>query len=394
MNFLPRRLYFTYLLCFLLLFCCCTHDGERNPEYSDIPINSSKEPLAIPDNETANEIMFQFIKKYNIPGVSLAIAKSGKLIYAKGYGYANIEKKDTVVTSNLFRIASLSKPMTSVAIMGLVEDGAISIENNVFGDEGILQNEFGTEPYSPWIQKITIKDLLEHTSGGWGNDLEDPMFLTFDFNHDQLISSTLDEIPLKNEPSTNWEYSNFGYCILGRIIEKVTGQDYEVYVKNKLALLGVKNAYVSNNSRQKHPNEVEYYSKENLDPYSFNIKRMDSHGGWVMTALDFLKFTVRVDGFSSVDDILKPETIKVMTTASPQNSNYAKGWAVNPLGNWWHQGGIPGSSSIVIRNQDGYCWVILLNSRVSTREYEESLDRLGWDIINQSKFEAEYGLLQ
>ena len=382
-----------YALISLLLFCNCTNDNEEILKSSQIPVDSSKEVLNIDSNEVANQLVVDFMVKYDIPGLSLAISKTGKLVYAKGYGYANVEKKDTVTTSHVFRIASLSKPITSVLVMKLIEEGKISIDDKVFGENSILGFDYGTPPYRPWITDITVKNLLEHTAGGWGNDAEDPMFKKPAYGNDDLISYILDQVPLINKPGTNWEYSNFGYCILGRVIEKITGKEYPVYGKEFFSSFGVSMAGIAQNSGNRYNNEVKYYSQQDESPDDFNIERMDANGGWVMSALDYLKFLIRVDGFTAIDDILEESTVELMTTPSNQNPNYAKGWAVNNLDNWWHQGGLPGTASIFIRTGDEYCWVILLNSRMPTNDFSINLDRLGWDIIHKSAFEDSYDFL-
>ena len=105
--------------------------------------------------------------KYNVPGLSLAIAKDDKLIYAKGFGYANTSTGEKVTPESLFRIASISKSFTSVAIMKLIQNGKLTMNSSVFGDSGILGNQYGITSPGSNITSITIGELLHHTCGGW-----------------------------------------------------------------------------------------------------------------------------------------------------------------------------------------------------------------------------------
>ena len=167
-----------------------------------------------------------FMTNYSIPGLSIAITYNENLVYVKSYGYAITETNQPVTNQNLFRIASLSKQITSIAIMKLMDQGRILPSDTVFGPRGILDTLYGTQPYGPFISDITVYELLHHTEGGWPNDATDPMFTNPTMTAAQLISWTLDNRPLSNVPGTTYAYSNFGYCILGRVIEKITGMPY------------------------------------------------------------------------------------------------------------------------------------------------------------------------
>jgi len=109
---------------------------------------------------------------------------------------------------------------------------------------------------------------------------------------------------------------------------------------------------------------------------------MDSHGGWIASATDLLRFMIRVDGFSNKADILQPATIDIMTTAPA--SGYACGWSVNSLKNWWHTGSLPGTSTELIRSAGGFNWVLLTNSRSTNGNADTELDNLLWPIINNT----------
>jgi len=123
-----------------------------------------------------------FMGKYNVPGLSIALAKDGQIVLSKGYGVADKEKKSLVNNTQRFRVASLSKPITAIAIMKLVEQKKVSLNDLVFGSKGIFAKEFKTN--NKYIIQIRIKHLLEHSSGKqWGNFKNDPMFQHAELNH-------------------------------------------------------------------------------------------------------------------------------------------------------------------------------------------------------------------
>ena len=334
------------------------------------------------DRQFIDKTINQFMQRYDIPGLSIAIAKE-EIILAKAYGFADVDKKIPVNIAHKFRIASLSKPITAVAIMKLMEESKLGLDDKVFGQNGILQNQLPTE--NKLLQQITIRHLLEHTAGeNWTNDGRDPMFKDHELSQTNLIRKTLKENPITTEPGKIHAYSNFGYCLLGRVIEELSGIPYESYVRQTFfKTIGANSFSIGNKTPSNSAFQVRYYPDTEESPYSFPIKRMDSHGGWLSNAIDLVKFIISIDGRG--EDALKKQTIKIMTTPSKQNPNYALGWNVNQNNNWWHMGSLPGTSSIMVRTEHGYSWAVLLNKRSEDNTFSSELDKLTWNIIGGIK---------
>jgi CubicO group peptidase (beta-lactamase class C family) len=310
----------------------------------------------------------------------VAIARHGQFVYQQGFGYADKASREQVTPSHVFRIASVTKPITSVAIFSLIEQGRLRLNDPIFGSQGLLQFDYG-KSYSERVSKITLYHLLTHTCGGWENDANDPMFSNPALNHKELITWTVLNRSLEYEPGTHFAYSNFGYCILGRVLEKVTGQSYAEFVKqNILAKCGIKTMQLAGNTlAQRAHAEVLYYGQNGPNPYTMNVIRMDSHGGWVATPVDLVQFAMHVDGFNSTPNILKAESIKAMTSASATNSRYACGWSVNDAPNWWHIGSLPGTTAIMVRTASGLCWAALTNTR--TKGMDLAIDDMMWNMV-------------
>jgi CubicO group peptidase (beta-lactamase class C family) len=176
-------------------------------------------------------------------------------------------------------------------------------------------------------------------------------------------------------PGTRYAYSNFGYCLLGRIMEKISGMRYEEYVhQNVLRLCGVTAMSIGGKTSAARLREVTYFGPG--EPYLLDPKRMDSHGGWIASPTDLVEFALRVDGLPNPPDILQTSTLAEMNTPTAANPNYAKGWCVNSANNKWHNGGMPGTSSILVKTASGMSWAATANSH--PEGVDGPLDNLMW----------------
>lgn len=166
------------------------------------------------------------------------------------------------------------------------------------------------------------------------------MFKNPQMDHAELIAWALTSQKQTHSPGEHFAYSNFGYCVLGRVLEKVLNLPYEKLITQQVL------------------------SK-------CGITRMDSHGGWIATAGDLVRFA------SQLSILLSPDSIRAMTTHGISES-YARGWNVNKVPNWWHGGSLPGTNTIMVHTAKGLCWVGLLNGR--SEGLGLALDRLMWQM--------------
>jgi len=314
-------------------------NGDEN-QYT-IDIKDSYESL----DARIENLMSQF----NIPGVQIAILRDERLVYQRPYGLSNNEENLPVTNQSLFRIASISKPITSIAIFKLAQDNMLDLDDLVFGEEGLLGTKYGTTPYPSDVEQITVRHLLDHTSG-WTNNPFDPMFNNLSYTHGELISDMIDNRPLVTSPGSTYYYSNFGYCVLGRIVEEVSNLPYAQYVTDDiLNPIGVSKMNIAGNTlSEQYPDEVQYYDQENFSPYIMNVSRMDSHGGWIASATDLAKFLVHTDRNTSKSDIV---------SANYLNQSYF-GYS-----NWIFYGSLPGTSSGISRINDNFGYTFLINTR-------------------------------
>lgn len=196
-------------------------------------VSAQSEPTPSERAEMSN-LARAFMQKYAMPGLSVAVGRVSAILYEDAFGWADRESREAVSPAHLFRIASVTKPITSVALFSLIEAGRVRLTDKIFGPGAITGTDYGDPPYHPGVDQITVEHLLTHTSGGWANDATDPMFMHREMNQARLIESTLRNRPLDQPPGRHYAYSNFGYCVLGRVIERLTRQNYATYLRDSM----------------------------------------------------------------------------------------------------------------------------------------------------------------
>jgi CubicO group peptidase (beta-lactamase class C family) len=334
-----------------------------------------------------------FLRQWGIKGASVAISKDEELVYAKGFGYANVDKKEAVKPGHLFRIASVSKLITAAAVMKLFEEGHLDLDEYAFGPAGVLDTSLFRGYKDKRVEEITIRHLLNHTAG-WSKQSGDPMFnslyiarkLKIDppAKTDHVIEYALSR-NLNYDPGTRYSYSNLGYGVLGRIIEVKSGMPYEDYViMNLLKPSGIHDMHIGRSfAHEKYPNEVTYYNEGKkmmtyaidgsgqLVPFHYggnNIELLGAAGGWVASAPELCKLMTVLDGFNKQQDILEKQTLEMMVDPDMAGMGLF-GWrGQDHYGTWWRTGYISGSTALLVRQRDGVNWVILMN----TSTYRES----------------------
>ncbi len=318
--------------------------------------------LAQPGIKEFDQMIYEFKEQFSLPGVSFAISKTStsEIVYKSGIGHADETNLTRTKPNQLFRLGSMSKQFTSIAIMKLIQNGSITVSDKVFGPTGILKDEFPN--VTPMAARVTVRELLDHTSGWESNP--DPMF-TSTFNG-QTISQRINYVLTSTqvEPGTRFSYYNMGFGILGKVIEKVSGKTYEVFLKEVLAEAGITDIHVGKDRAGKRPNEVVYYSQNGYNGYANDMNVIAPAGGIIASTEQLLKLQTYIDGKTNIPDILTPAIRTLMLTSSGSNT-YALGWRMNHRlfpNSWYHGGNIAGTATFWVMGPE-YNVVILCNSR-------------------------------
>lgn len=258
------------------------------------------------------------------PGAAVIVVKDGEVIFRKGHGMANLELGVPIEPDMVFRIGSITKQFTAVAILMLVEQGKLSLDDSI--------SKFLTD-YPTRGHVITIEHLLTHTSGikSYTNMPEWLSLWRKDFTVEELITFFKDQ-PMDFAPDTRWAYSNSGYTLLGAVIEKVSGQTYEQFIQqNIFTPLGMKQSYLDSTSRL-IPRRADGYDKDSEGyvnaPY-ISMTQFFSAGALTSTVDDLAIW----DAALYTEQLLKQETLQKAfiphQLANGDPTSYGYGWGIS-----------------------------------------------------------------
>jgi len=398
LNFIKTHIctirFFKYILVFLLLIPRSSIQFGPHEIYSKSEESESEGLNFLITNESSNfsgskyieNEANDFLQQWNLAGLSMSIIKDGRLVYAHGFGFADLESRQQVSPGNLFRVASVSKLITAVAIMKLVEKKKISLDSKVFGPKALLKDPIFNSVVDKRLYNITVRQLLAHT-GGWSSHYGDPAFnsLIVLERTGEKGAATIESYcrfvasrKLHFEPGTRSSYSNMGYMFLGKVISAVTGRKYEDFVRKEVLIpAGISDMHIGRSYlADKRFNEVKYYEAEESPlipafdgsgrlvpkPYGGNpIELLGPAGGWIASSAELAKLMVLIDGFRNVPDMISHALISQMVEEDELRGPL--GWkVVKKNGDWIRTGSMAGTSAIMKRQSNGFSWVVIINS--------------------------------
>lgn len=372
----------------------------------------------VPELTAFDNAMHTIMTDHGMTAGQLAVTWQGRLVLAHGYTLNPGPGDVTVQPSSLMRIASLSKQITSILVNRLIEDGQLSPTDtlNEFVDLTPLEGQ----TMDSRMPNITVRNLLEHTAGFRNFGIRDPMFADpqiadavgtgLPISQADVILA-MNGVPLGSDPGTQSVYSNYGYLLLGRIIEAASGMSYEAYARSVFEPIGVWKMRLGRSElANRAPGEVHYFSgwtnptvmnnSGATVPYEyggFNLENMDSHGGWIASAVEMVRIASNLDNPAAADAVLNQTSVNRMFSLptsypppyNPGNVYYAQGWQVIDFGsahfNTWHGGSLPGTSSYIVRTWQGWDYVVNLNRRDETGQIgiQGVIDNAMWNVRGQ-----------
>ncbi|MWV43131.1 serine hydrolase [Paenibacillus sp. HJL G12] len=290
-------------------------------------------------------------EKYN---GSVFVAAQGEILLAKGYGLASIEWGAANLRETVYRIGSITKPITAAAILTLVQQGKLQIADRV---------TTYLPGYPQWFG-VTIEHLLTHRSGVPNLVMlpEFPQFSLLPHTIDELIVA-FDDLPLNFEPGTQFEYTNSGYILLGKVIEVISGMTYADYVRQHVLIPAEMKNTRLDDARMIVPNCATGYE---LDPAgkmmrSAYIDMSNAHaaGGFLSTIDDLYRFDRALRSNRLFDHHLSQEMY------ANHSQPYGYGWFTSIPPIVFHHGGINGFTSTMFRHLKRDFTVIALSNRVT-----------------------------
>jgi N-acyl-D-amino-acid deacylase len=342
--------------------------------------------------ERINQRVRLQMARTSIPGVSLAVARAGSLVLARGYGWANVAAHEQVEPRTLFGLASVSKSLTAVTVLKLVEAGKLNLDARAFELLDRLKSIPGDE-VDPRVRTITIRQLLQHT-GGWDRKLSgdansfsqrvaERMQVKPPITPEQLARFMLGQ-KLDFDPGSSSRYSNFGYIVLGLVIERVTGQPYEQAVRAiTLQPLGLGAIRLDVPRRKGYiPGEAHRYGpRGGEDRQGGHLLITMASGGWLATATDLVRFLIALDGARG-PRFLGPAMLRAMIAppAPPirpraDGSYFGLGWDQvrrTPQGAFYCKGGgLQGMHAHIEHTESGIDWALLWNGGRRDQTVEE-----------------------
>jgi CubicO group peptidase (beta-lactamase class C family) len=283
------------------------------------------------------------MQRQKVPGVALSIIRKGKVIAAKGYGYANVELSVPVTSDTIFQSGSVGKQFTATAVMLQVEDGKLALDDSI--------TKYFTDAPPSW-RPITVRNLLTHTSGipdyetqvtnaGDGTKVVD---YRRDYTEEEMTKIAY-SMPLGFAPGSRWRYSNTGYVLLGILVHKVSGRFYGDVLKDRIFTpLGMKTARIISEA-DIVPHRAAGYRLVNgdLKNQEWVSPSLDStaDGSLYLSTLDFIAW----DRGLRAHAVLKPQSwaqiYTPVTLTSGKTYPYGFGWDVGESqgGPWYHHGG-------------------------------------------------------
>ena len=390
----------TFIVVIISSICRCTCSScssDKSQEKDSIYEASNRKHLndtltnalsAQPELHAMDSIMQRYLKRWEIHGAQLAISRHDSLLYARGFGYADKDRKIPMEPSYIMRMASVSKLVTATGIMKLRDMGKIRLSDKVFGPKGILNDTFYVNSIrDKRYFDITVEQLLRHKAG-FTNYAGDAIFSTrYIMQQNRLTTPpdhrTLLRIVLRRHlgytPGTAQRYCNIGYTLLSLIIEKRTGMSYENFMQRYVLYpAGCYDFHIAGNYlKDRRQNETVYYMHSSSVPVpEFNnsgrmvvrcygendITTALGAGAWVASAAELCRLVASIDGDRTVPDVISPQAVKLMTQEMPDHQ-FSLGWNFTPRNRpWIRTGSLVGTSALVLRYPDGECWVFITNT--------------------------------
>jgi serine beta-lactamase-like protein LACTB, mitochondrial len=316
--------------------------------------------LPAPKVEAIEAAVIATLTRNGIPGASVAIAVGGRLRFAQGYGLSDVENGVPARAATMYRLASVSKPITAAAVLKLAEDGKLDLD-------APIQRYVPSYPEKPW--PVSARRLLGHLGGVRHYRDEEELRSTEPYDGVTSGLAFFKDDPLVAEPGTRYIYSTYGYNLLGAAVEGAAGRPYLEYMREAIFSRAAMAAIRADEVRPIIPNRAQGYRRTRegtlLNSDLADVSYKVPGGGFIATASDVSRF-----GAALVSGVLlSPESLKTMLTPQREKSGRATSYglgltllATGPKREAWHTGGQERVSTVLyLRPDEGVSVAVLTN---------------------------------
>ena len=376
--------------------------GSITSDTAQVRVRNWPQPTGprMPELARLDTNMQTVLLSHGIPGGSLAVLKDGRLVFARGYGWANVESEEPFYPDSMCQIASLSKMITAATVMKLVEEGKLDLTNRAFSLLHLEPAQYPGAVSDSRLTNITVGQLLKHTAGWVASTARNPsggtgfdaafwpaltmqeLGLTSPATPTEFIRWMLGR-PLQANPGSQYAYSSVGFLVAGRIVEAITGQSFETAARQLLAKAGITRTRLGRNTLAErfpaeavcylHPSitEADIVGQDNwaepkpMDsnlPYAYPLTTLEAAGGFIASVIDHARFVAAIDGLASFPDILTTNSVSAMASGMLGWDNFLSSGTNPESGIWGKMGFLPGCIAKAVKWRNGVVFVYLLNS--------------------------------
>lgn len=376
--------------------------GSTTSDAAQVLVRSWRQPTGprIPELARLDTNMQTVLLNHGIPGGSLAVVKDGRLVFARGYGWANVERNEPFYPDSMCQIASLSKMITAATVMKLVDEARLDLDSPAFSLLNLEPAQYPGAVNDSRLTNITVRQLLKHTAGWVASAAKSPLGAT-GFDAAFWPALTMQELgltvpatptefvrwmlgkPLQANPGSQYSYSNVGFLVAGRVVEAITGQTFETAAQQLLAKADItRTRFGRNTLAERFPGEAVCYLHPSVTPadivgldnwaepkpldfnlpYAYPLTTLDAAGGFIASAIDHARFVAAIDGLASFPDILTTNSVSAMASDMLGWDNFLSSGTNPATGIWGKLGVLPGAISKAVKWRNGVVFVYLLNT--------------------------------
>ena len=308
-------------------------------------------------------------------GASVTVAKDGRIVYSRAYGTRDITTKAPMRIDSRLRYASISKVFTATALLQLVQDGKLALDDPAFGLlAGVITLPRG---HDARLDAITVRQLLSHTAGWRASP--DPFFneqpgVAEAFGPTGATSCKTTAqwfvgFPLAADPGAGFAYRNINYCLAGLIVEAISGSPLAKVINERILTPRGIHGVAVGHSQRFGPNDVVHTTPPATElGGGLFMEALGGAGNLIGSTVDLVRFIDGLDPRKPGRQLLNADFVKQFVTAQPNTGGWGLGVDLLDADRWGHTGGLHGARGMVLHERNGVTWALIVNGSFSNHQ--------------------------